>query len=148
MSSPIGTAANVVGLRAMLRPWQGVVCAESAHLNVDEGGAPEAMAGRYLQRAIGAMGGIYGNNPEETVYPNYALDEAGQEAFGRRLGGLVPHPTVPSLAGTAGILDIDGSRGERASSWHTDVTFVPAYPAISILRAVTLPATRRRVPGQ
>ena len=36
-----GTGANVVGLRALLRPWQGVVCAESAHLNVDEGGAPE-----------------------------------------------------------------------------------------------------------
>ncbi|MEL6062442.1 MULTISPECIES: TauD/TfdA dioxygenase family protein [unclassified Methylobacterium] len=68
------------------------------------------------------------------------LDEAGQEAFGRRLGELVPHPTVPSLPGTAGVLDLDGSRGERASSWHTDVTFVPAYPAISILRAVTLPA--------
>src|SRR4051794_38164848 len=32
-----GTAANVVGLRAMLRPWQGVICAETAHLNVDEG---------------------------------------------------------------------------------------------------------------
>ena len=43
-----GTAANVVGLRAMLRPWQGVVCAASAHLNVDEGGAPEAMAGIKL----------------------------------------------------------------------------------------------------
>jgi threonine aldolase len=43
-----GTAANVVGLRAMLRPWQGVVCAESAHLHVDEGGAPEAMAGIKL----------------------------------------------------------------------------------------------------
>jgi threonine aldolase len=38
-----GTGANVVGLRAMLRPWQGVVCAETAHLNVDEGGAPEVM---------------------------------------------------------------------------------------------------------
>ncbi len=36
-----GTGANVVGLRALLRPWQGVVCAETAHLNVDEGGAPE-----------------------------------------------------------------------------------------------------------
>ena len=36
-----GTGANVVGLRAMLRPWQGVICAESAHLNVDECGAPE-----------------------------------------------------------------------------------------------------------
>jgi threonine aldolase len=43
-----GTAANVVGLRAMLRPWQGVICAESAHLNVDEGGAPEALAGIKL----------------------------------------------------------------------------------------------------
>ena len=43
-----GTGANVVGLRAMLRPWQGVVCAESAHLNVDEGGAPEALAGIKL----------------------------------------------------------------------------------------------------
>jgi threonine aldolase len=38
-----GTGANVVALRSMLRPWQGVVCAESAHLNVDEGGAPEAV---------------------------------------------------------------------------------------------------------
>ena len=43
-----GTGANVVGLRAMLRPWQGVVCAESAHLNVDECGAPEAMGGIKL----------------------------------------------------------------------------------------------------
>jgi threonine aldolase len=43
-----GTGANVVGLRAMLRPWQGVICAESAHLNVDEGGAPEALAGIKL----------------------------------------------------------------------------------------------------
>src|SRR5215213_8618282 len=43
-----GTAANVVGLRAMLRPWQGVICAESAHLNVDECGAPEVMGGIKL----------------------------------------------------------------------------------------------------
>jgi threonine aldolase len=43
-----GTGANVVGLRAMLRPWQGVVCAESAHLNVDEGGAPEKIGGIKL----------------------------------------------------------------------------------------------------
>jgi threonine aldolase len=38
-----GTGANVVGLRSMLRPWQGVICAENAHLNVDEGGAPEVI---------------------------------------------------------------------------------------------------------
>lgn len=67
------------------------------------------------------------------------LDEVSHEAFGRLFGDLVPHPTVPSLNGTTSTLDIDGSRGERASSWHTDVTFVDAYPKISILRGVVLP---------
>ena len=38
-----GTGANVTALRAMLRPWEGVICADSAHLNVDEGGAPETV---------------------------------------------------------------------------------------------------------
>jgi threonine aldolase len=43
-----GTGANVTGLRAMLKPWQGVICAEGAHLNVDEGGAPEVLGGIKL----------------------------------------------------------------------------------------------------
>ena len=43
-----GTGANVVSLRALLRPWQGVICAETAHLNVDECGAPEALGGVKL----------------------------------------------------------------------------------------------------
>src|SRR4051812_2838913 len=43
-----GTGANVVSLRAMLRPWQGVICADTAHLNVDECGAPEALGGVKL----------------------------------------------------------------------------------------------------
>lgn len=32
----------------------------------------------------------------------------------------------------------DGAEA-RASSWHTDVTFVNAYPQISILRALVVP---------
>ncbi|TMM00514.1 MAG: low specificity L-threonine aldolase [Actinobacteria bacterium] len=43
-----GTAANVVGLRALLRPYEAVICAETAHLNVDECGAPEWNAGIKL----------------------------------------------------------------------------------------------------
>ena len=43
-----GTAANVVGLRALCRPWDAVVCTEAAHLNVDEGGAPERIGGFKL----------------------------------------------------------------------------------------------------
>ncbi|MBA2347716.1 MAG: threonine aldolase [Solirubrobacterales bacterium] len=43
-----GTGANVCILRAMCRPWQAVVCAASAHINVDEGGAPEFLVGTKL----------------------------------------------------------------------------------------------------
>ncbi len=67
------------------------------------------------------------------------LDEAGQEQFGRLLGTPISHPTVPSLAGTEHILDIDGAKGQRAASWHTDITFIPAYPQFSILRGVVVP---------
>lgn len=43
-----GTGANVVALQAVTDRWGAVICAESAHINVDEGGAPERMAGLKL----------------------------------------------------------------------------------------------------
>jgi taurine dioxygenase len=66
------------------------------------------------------------------------LDEAEHQAFARLLGPLVPHPTVPSVAGTEAVLDID-AENSRASYWHTDVTFVEAFPLFSILRGVVIP---------
>jgi taurine dioxygenase len=68
------------------------------------------------------------------------LDDAEQERFARRLGGLVAHPTIGALNGTASILELDASRGGgRADQWHTDVTFVDAHPKFSILRGVVIP---------
>ncbi|MGJ0204053.1 beta-eliminating lyase-related protein [Leucobacter sp. gxy201] len=43
-----GTGANVVGLQAMLPRWGAVICAATAHIHVDEGGAPEKSAGIKL----------------------------------------------------------------------------------------------------
>lgn len=43
-----GTGANVVALRAMTRPFHAILCAEQAHVNVDECGAPELMTGCKL----------------------------------------------------------------------------------------------------
>ncbi|WP_055481776.1 threonine aldolase family protein [Sphaerimonospora mesophila] len=43
-----GTAANVVSLRSMCAPWEAVICPESAHINSDEGGAPEVIGGLKL----------------------------------------------------------------------------------------------------
>jgi threonine aldolase len=43
-----GSGANVLALRAVCRPWEAVICTEDAHVNVDEGGAPERIAGVKL----------------------------------------------------------------------------------------------------
>ena len=43
-----GTGANVVGLQSLLRPFEAVVCADSAHIAVDECGAPERFLGSKL----------------------------------------------------------------------------------------------------
>ncbi|MDM0056655.1 TauD/TfdA dioxygenase family protein [Variovorax fucosicus] len=68
------------------------------------------------------------------------LDDREHQAFGARFGRTVAHPTVPSPQGTK-LFELDASKGGgRADSWHTDVTFVDAFPKISILRGVTIPA--------
>lgn len=43
-----GTGANVVGLLSMLPRWGAVICARTAHINTDEGGAPEKTSGIKL----------------------------------------------------------------------------------------------------
>jgi threonine aldolase len=43
-----GTGANVVALAAHLRPHEAVICTESAHVNLDECGAPERFIGCRL----------------------------------------------------------------------------------------------------
>jgi len=67
------------------------------------------------------------------------LDNAEHEAFASLFGDPVAHPTVPVAEGSKYLLDLDSKEGYAASSWHTDVTFVDAYPKGSILRALTVP---------
>ena len=43
-----GTGANLVGLQCLLRPWEAVICPDTAHINVDECGAPERFTGCKL----------------------------------------------------------------------------------------------------
>ncbi len=47
-----GTGANVTALQALLPRWGAVVTAATAHINVDEGGAPEKMGGIKLLTVV------------------------------------------------------------------------------------------------
>jgi taurine dioxygenase len=68
-----------------------------------------------------------------------ALTDERHENFAALLGEPVAHPTVPVAEGSRYLLELDSKEGFAASSWHTDVTFVEAYPQASILRAITVP---------
>jgi len=67
------------------------------------------------------------------------LTDQEHEDFAALLGDPVAHPTVPVAEGSRYLLELDSKEGYAASSWHTDVTFVDAYPKASILRALTIP---------
>ena len=69
------------------------------------------------------------------------LDDAAQAGYARLFGDLTTaHPTVPGTEAERHVLELDAQRGGgKANAWHTDVTFVDRSPAISVLRAITLP---------
>ena len=72
-----GTAANVLGLSLLLRPFEAVICAESAHLNVDECGAPERVLGAKLLTVA---------TPDGKLTPGRRRSEDGRDR--RVTGGL------------------------------------------------------------
>ncbi|MBS1073776.1 TauD/TfdA family dioxygenase [Gluconobacter sp. Dm-73] len=67
------------------------------------------------------------------------LDDAQHETLSRVFGDPILHPTIPAADGTPYTFELNSRNGRSTDSWHTDVTFVPAYPKASILRAITVP---------
>lgn len=54
-----GTAANIIGLTGLLQPFEGVVCADTAHINTDECGAFERFGGNKILYVPNRNGKIY-----------------------------------------------------------------------------------------
>jgi threonine aldolase len=79
-----GTAANVLGLSLMLRPYEGVICAESAHVNVDECGAPERALGSKLLTVA---------TPDGKLTPGLVAGKLGDRGDAHRV-----QPKVVSIA--------------------------------------------------
>jgi threonine aldolase len=123
-----GSAANVLCLRALCRPWESVICAAQAHINVDEGGAPERIAGVKLQAVptldakltpehvewqLGRLGDEHAVQPRVvsvsqstelgTRYSPYELSALAHFAHER---GLLLHVDGARLANAAAALDV------------------------------------------
>ena len=74
--------------RQIIREVQSATAAEmeqaiqASTSTADWFGMPEDMRGKLWQRALGAMGGIYGNTAAEALYPSYMVDADGQPLDG------------------------------------------------------------------
>jgi threonine aldolase len=119
-----GTAANVLCLRASCRPWEAAICADSAHMNVDEAGAPEAIAGVKLLAVASEHGkltpelvekAIVGLGNEHAVQPRVVSISQATE-----LGTVYSRQEIGALAELAHrrglLLHVDGARLSNAAA--------------------------------
>ena len=124
-----GTGANVVALQAMSLRWGGVVCAESAHINTDENGAPERMAGLKLMPVPTADGKLtpelvdrqaWGFGDEHRAQPLVLsvseTTELGTAYSTAELAALCNHAHALGMR-----VHVDGSRIANAAA-HLDVS--------------------------
>lgn len=119
-----GTGANVVGLQAMLPHWGAVVCAETAHINTDENGAPERVAGIKLLTVPTADGKLrpddlerYPRDPRDVHHPLPAVVSITEST---ELGTVYTADEIAALAARAHDLGLtvhmDGSRLANAAA--------------------------------
>ncbi|KAB8192627.1 threonine aldolase [Nonomuraea phyllanthi] len=123
-----GTAANVVSLRSMTAHWEAVICAESAHINTDEGGAPEVAGGiklltvptpdgkltpELIDRQAWGFGDVHRAQPRVVSVSNttelgtlYTADELAAICSHAHDLGLLVHLDGSRLTNAAAALDV------------------------------------------
>ena len=137
-----GTGANVLGLKAATEPYHAVVCAETAHINVDECGAPERFTGCKLLDVATSDGKI---TPEH-VKP--FLDHIGFEhhvqarvisiSQSTEMGTVYTPRELKTLSSFAHknsmLLHMDGARiANAAASLRTDLRKITTDVGVDIL---------------
>ena len=133
-----GTGANVLGLKAATASHHAIICAETAHINVDECGAPEKFTGCKLLSLPTAHGKLrtsqmgpllHGVGSEHHVQPKVISISQATEM------GTVYSPrelkTLASFAHENGmLLHMDGARIANAAASPAGVANPPAAPAL------------------
>lgn len=119
-----GTGANVAGLASLCRRWDAVICADTAHINVDECGAPERVGGVKLLAVPNADGRI---RPEDVRphlhgfgFEHHAQPRVISITQPTELGTLYSPDEISALAALARehdlYLHMDGARLANAAA--------------------------------
>ncbi len=137
-----GTGANVLGLKAITKSHQAIICAETAHVNVDECGAPENFTGCKLL-AIPTSDGklrvaqikplLHGIGVEHHVQPAVISISQATE-----MGTVYTKKELKTLAlfahGHGMLLHVDGARLSNAAvSLETSLKEISADVGVDVL---------------
>lgn len=118
-----GTGANVVSLAAILRQWEAVICTDTAHVHMDEGGAPEKVAGIKLWTVPGVDGKLTPDSIRSAAHDfgfvHYAQPGAVTIAQSTELGTVYSVVEVRAISECAHALGLrvhmDGARLANAA---------------------------------
>ena len=138
-----GTGANVVGLGTLLQPWQAVICADSAHIVVDECGAPVRFTNSQLIPVATPDGKL---RPDDLVAPSHWLgSEHHPQARvvsitqSTELGTLYTVDEIAALCDAAHALDmvvhLDGARIANAAAEPTHTARGRRYRVVNTIVA-------------
>ena len=137
-----GTGANVLGLKAITNSFEAVVCAETAHINVDECGAPEKFTGCKLLSARTTDGKLkpehikpflHGVGFEHHVQPRVVSVSQATE-----MGTVYSRSELKTLARFAHdhnlLLHVDGARiANAAVSLNTSLKEITVDAGVDVL---------------
>ncbi len=119
-----GTGANILALKAMTSSYNSILCPETAHINVDECGAPEKLTGCKLIPIKGIDGKVNVNSVAKELkgfgFQHHAQPKVLSVSQPTELGTLYTPEEIKMLADLMhkhdGYLHIDGSRISNAAA--------------------------------
>jgi Threonine aldolase len=119
-----GTGANVTGLQVATKSYNGVICAETAHINVDECGAPEKFTGCKLLTLPTTNGKLTPDSVQQHIH-DFGVEHHSQPKVisisqTTEMGTLYSPEEVTALATLAHkydmLLHMDGARLSNAAA--------------------------------
>ncbi len=137
-----GTGANVLGLKAATRPYNAVVCAETAHINVDECGAPERFTGCKLLSVPTPDGKVRPEQVEPFLehigFEHHVQARVISVSQATEMGTVYSAAELKALASFAHkkemLLHMDGARiANAAASLQTDFRKITGDVGVDIL---------------
>ncbi|MEA3360080.1 MAG: low specificity L-threonine aldolase [Thermodesulfobacteriota bacterium] len=120
-----GTGANVLGLKAITQPYNSIICADTAHINVDECGAPEKFTGCKIQTIPSGNGKIVPSQIELLLhgfgFPHHSQPKVISITQPTELGTIYTVEEIKDIAELAHnhglLLHMDGARISNAAAY-------------------------------